>query len=208
MSFTSLQASYSDSACTQPESLAYFTGESSCTPVTACTADPKGYYYKITCNPSGSFATAANTLFGASIYANRAFYSSSDCSGSATGYEADLLNACISGASGSFKFTASSYNGYTSSDCSGSPTSSTTNSANCVAANSGSTLLVNYNVISSTTSSSGPSAAGIGGGVAAAVVVLVAIGVFVWWRRRAAARAAAVPPTITTKSIPPPLDSV
>ncbi|KAJ3342331.1 hypothetical protein HDU83_006161 [Entophlyctis luteolus] len=201
-----LQRTYTDAACTRPVSIAYYAGVS-CTSAT-CTESSLvlGTYYTNTCGDTGNFADYATALFGNTSYADSTNYASTNCSGSPSGYEADLLYACIPTTDGSFVYTSTTYYGYSSSNCSGSPSTTIPNSNTCEPlVSGGSTVLVNLGTSATTnaaqkqttttaaaspspspTTGGGDSGANVGaiaGGVVGAVVV-IAIAAFFCWRRR------------------------
>ncbi|KAJ3393242.1 hypothetical protein HDU84_002321 [Entophlyctis sp. JEL0112] len=119
----SLEVYYSDAACTRAVSLAYSPiGECR---ITGCEEVDGSGYTKVVCGIQGSFEDLAAAVFGpATMYMDSRIYGSSDCSGNATQYEADLLGLCIPVSSGSFEYDEDNFRSWSNQNCSG--TSKTT----------------------------------------------------------------------------------
>ncbi|KAJ3099855.1 hypothetical protein HK100_004824 [Physocladia obscura] len=137
---------YADSACTVPVSLQYTPG--ACT-TSSCAVSVFGGYSQTICAPtSGSFKTTASTFFNGALYADQTDYATNNCTGSASGYEADLVNACVPNSPGSYMYTNTEYYEWESSVvCQGSADLMIANSRDCqLFVGGGSFQLVNYYV--------------------------------------------------------------
>ncbi|KAJ3345482.1 hypothetical protein HDU83_004047 [Entophlyctis luteolus] len=130
----SLQRFFTDSACADMTSYAYFLG--SCSAVN-CTANTNGGgYFSSTCGTSApasdsAFTQAAQTALGTKSFVYYKEYSDGYCT-TVSAYVTDLVGICETFSGGSFKYSATVSNTYSSSDCTGEVTYSNPVNTACI----------------------------------------------------------------------------